>query len=341
MDEDRAVDPEPGPDLAGPAGAAGGRVEPTAEPAVPVIPGPAGTTVGGQPGDRAGRDGATTAEPAVPTCADEPAVDEPAVDQAAADEAAADQPAAAVGDAASPAAGPPGGPRHRVSGASVMIAVLLAALGFTLVVQLRNVSTDPTLGAARQEDLVRILSDLQAREQRLNTDIAELEDSRRQLASGVQGGQAALAEASRRADELGILAGSLQATGPGLMVRFRGNTDQLKARTVLDAVQELRGAGAEAMQIAGADGAAVRIVASTYFLDGAGGVNVDGKLLSAPYTIAVIGDPETMRTALNIPGGVVELVGQAGGTVTMNEAPAIEVTARHISGTMQYARPVS
>jgi uncharacterized protein YlxW (UPF0749 family) len=229
---------------------------------------------------------------------------------------------------------------RRVSGAGAMIAVLLAVLGFALVIQFKNVSADPTLGAARQEDLVRILSDLQAREQRLRGDIAQLEESQRQLNSGVQGGEAALEEATRRADELGILAGSLPATGPGLHVTFDGNTDQVKARAVLDAVQELRGAGAEAMQISGADGAAVRIVASTYFLDGDGGIIVDGQQLAAPYTIAVIGDPQTMRTALNIPGGVVELIGQSGGTVTMKEVPAVAVTARHGGTTLQYARPV-
>jgi uncharacterized protein YlxW (UPF0749 family) len=254
--------------------------------------------------------------------------------------AAADD-AGAAREAPEPAAEEPaaaGG--RRWSTASIMIAVLLAGLGFTLVVQLRNVSEDPTLATARQEDLVRILSDLQAREQRLNADIAQLEDSQRQLASGVEGSRAALDEARRRADELGILAGSLPATGPGLLVRFDGNVDQVKARAVLDAVQELRGAGAEAMQISGVDGAAVRVVNSTYFLDGPGGIRVDGTQLTAPYTIAVIGDPETMRTALNIPGGVAELVGQAGGTVTMDDVPAVAVTARHGGTTLQYARPV-
>lgn len=267
----------------------------------------------GQPADAALA--AETAEPADETA--EPADAVPAADPAAA------------------------GRTSRFSGANIMILVLLAALGFTLVVQLRNASDDPSLSAARQEDLVRILSDLQAREQRLRADITQLEESKRQLESGVAGSQAALEEATRRADELGILAGTLPASGPGLLVRFAGNTDQVKARAVLDAVQELRGAGAEAMQISGVDGHAVRVVASTYFLDGDGGIDVDGTLLRAPYTIAVIGDPQTMRTALNIPGGVAELVGQAGGTVTMNEVRAVAVTARHIDNTLQYARPVA
>ncbi|MFC0007645.1 DUF881 domain-containing protein [Micromonospora siamensis] len=244
--------------------------------------------------------------------------------------------------AAAGGAGAAGGGRGRVSGASVMIAALLALLGFTLVVQLRTTSTDPAAGATRQEDLVRILSDLGQRETRLRQDIAALEDSQRQLRSGEQGRKAALEEATRRADELGILAGTLPATGPGLTVSFEPGTGQITANRVLDAVQELRGAGAEAMQISGAGGTPARIVASTYFLDGEnGGLVVDGRRLSGPFTITVIGDPATMRTALNIPGGVVASVQGGGGNVIVEDRGTVEVSALHDPLKLEHARPVS
>ncbi|GLZ61038.1 DUF881 domain-containing protein [Micromonospora sp. NBRC 107095] len=232
--------------------------------------------------------------------------------------------------------------RSRWSTAGVMIAALLALLGFTLVVQLKTTSTDPTLGATRQEDLVRILSDLDARENRLQQDIRALEDSQRQLRSGEQGRQAALDEATRRADELGILAGTLPAVGPGLTVQFDSGAKPISANRVLDAVQELRGAGAEAMQISGGDRATVRIIASTYFLDGDNGsLMVEGRRLTGPYTITVIGDPATMRTALNIPGGVVASVRGDGGNVTFGEREVAEVSALHVPIKLEHARPVS
>ncbi|TYB94330.1 DUF881 domain-containing protein [Micromonospora sp. WP24] len=263
---------------------------------------------------------------------------EPAEDETGAEPA---EGAAAVssgdGAAASAAAG-----RSRVSTASVMIAALLALLGFTLVVQLRTTSTDPTAGVTRQEDLVRILSDLDARENRLRQDIAGLEESQRQLRSGEQGRQAALDEATRRADELGILAGTLPATGPGLAVRFESGAKPISATRVLDAVQELRGAGGEAMQISGGDRASVRIIASTYFLDGENGsLVVDGRRLTGPFTITVIGDPATMRTALNIPGGVVASVQGDGGNVIVEDREAAEVSALHAPIKLEHARPVS
>ncbi|MEH1124235.1 DUF881 domain-containing protein [Micromonospora sp. CPCC 206061] len=232
-------------------------------------------------------------------------------------------------------------PARRLSSAGVVIALLLGVLGFTLVVQVKSNSEDTGLASARQEDLVRILADLEAREQRLRQEISGLEDSQRQLTSGVEGRQAALEEAGRRADELGVLAGTLPAQGPGLTVRFAAGDQPLKAAALLDAVQELRGAGAEAMQISGSDGGAVRIVASTYFLDAQGGITVDGDHLTGPYTIDVIGESRTMETALKIPGGVVESVGNDNGTVIVQERDVVEVSARAAPNSLQYARPAS
>ncbi len=272
-----------------------------------------------------GRPEADDAEPAEST--DDPVTD----DGERADEASAVA-----------SAGPAAAPWRRFSSAAVMIAVLLALLGFTLAVQLKTTSTDSSLAAARQEDLVRILYDLEARENRLRQDISALEDSQRQLRSGEQGRQAALEEATRRADELGILAGTLPAQGPGLAVRFLAGSKPISAIRVLDAVQELRGAGAEAMQISGGDRASVRIVASTYFLDGENGsLIVDGRRLTGPFTITVIGDPSTMRTALNIPGGVVASVAGDGGNVIVEDREVAEVSALHVPSTLEHARPVA
>jgi uncharacterized protein YlxW (UPF0749 family) len=230
----------------------------------------------------------------------------------------------------------------KVSSASALIAVLLALFGFTIVVQLRSNVTDQGLATARQEDLVRILSDLESRDTRLSAEISALEQSQRQLTSGVAGRQAALAEADKRADELGLLAGTLPGRGPGLKIVIDPKSGQVKASAVLNTVQELRGAGGEVMELAGADGSAVRIVASTYFVDsGTGGIVADGARLTGPYTLWVIGQPQTMQTALQIPGGVVASVESGGGSVTMEQSSLVEVAAVRKATNLQYARPVS
>ncbi|HET6481468.1 MAG TPA: DUF881 domain-containing protein [Actinoplanes sp.] len=227
---------------------------------------------------------------------------------------------------------------HRPTSAGLLILVLLALFGFTLVVQLRSNDGDDGLATARQEDLVRILSDLEARDSRLQSEISALETSQRQLTSGVAGRQAALVEAEKRADELGLLAGTVAGRGPGLRIEING----VKASSILNTVQELRGAGGEVMQIAGAEGKAVRIVASSYFVDAeGGGIIADGAHLTGPYVLTVIGVPQVMQTALQIPGGVVASVNSSGGSVTLGQRTLVEVTAVREATTLQYARPVS
>jgi hypothetical protein len=106
--------------------------------------------------------------------------------------------------------------RQRVGASGVVIALLLALLGFTLVVQVQNNATDKQFSSARQDDLVRLLSDLDALQERQRQDIATLEQTRQELASGAAGREAALNQAGQRADALGILAGTLPAQGPGV-----------------------------------------------------------------------------------------------------------------------------
>jgi uncharacterized protein YlxW (UPF0749 family) len=236
-----------------------------------------------------------------------------------------------------------GSGRGRLSAADVIIGLLVGLLAFAFVMQVKSNAGDSQLANARQDDLVRILSDLNAREERLREEIATLEATVGQLGAGAQGREAVLAEARRRADELGILAGTLGARGEGLVVRLRSGAEPIPAATVLEAVEELRGAGAEALQIAGANGRVVRIVASTYFADGGAGAGVllvDGTGLIAPYILTVIGPAATMRTALTIPGGVSDAVGRDGGTVMVDEPGEVTVDAIHVSRGLQHARPV-
>ncbi len=229
--------------------------------------------------------------------------------------------------------------RRRLTGAGAMIGILLGLVGFALVVQVRSNTSDSGLTTARPDDLVRILSDLDSRQTRLRQEISSLEETQRQLAAGNQGGEAALQQARRRADELGLLAGTLPATGTGLSIAFAPGREPIRASTILDSVEELRGAGAEVMQIG--DGRnTVRIVASTYFADDGNDLVVDGTKLSGTYTLSVIGDPQTMRPALDIPGGVVDTVHQHGGNVIVREPGTVDVTTLHRVNPPRYAHPV-
>ena len=174
---------------------------------------------------------------------------------------------------------------------------------------------------------------------RLRGQIARLQAAKDRLATSGDQARAALDEARREADALAVLAGTVPATGPGVVLSVADPDGRLDADTMLDTVEELRDAGAEAIEI-GRPGRAVRVVASTWFGDGGPGVvEVDGVRVSAPYRVVAIGDPPTLAAAMRIPGGVVDTVTRAGGSVDVQTAPTVQVTALRPLDAARYARP--
>jgi len=226
--------------------------------------------------------------------------------------------------------------RRRRVGA--LIGLLCGLLGFAVAAQVHS-NQRSALPAARQEDLVRILADLSNREDRLRSEIAELQAAQAGIGSGTDRTSAALVEARRRAQELGVLAGTVPAQGPGLILTVREGSKHIPAEVLLDTLEELRGAGTEAVQLGDSGGHAVRVGTSTWFTDAGPGVSVDGTRLAPPYRFRAIGDPTTMTAALNIPGGVADTVRQAGGSLDLAPSASVTVTALRPLVAPAYARP--
>ncbi|MFF5519808.1 DUF881 domain-containing protein [Streptomyces coeruleorubidus] len=225
----------------------------------------------------------------------------------------------------------------RVSRAQFIVAVLLFGLGFGLAVQVAsNSDGDSALRGARQEDLVRILDELDDRTQRLEDEKQGLEKQRDELENSSDQAEEARKQTIEKERQLGILAGTVAAQGPGITMTIEDTKGTVEADMLLDAIQELRAAGAEAIQVNG-----VRVVAGTYLTDSGKGVSVDGNKINAPYRFKVIGKPQDLEPALNIPGGVVQTLEKEQATVTIERSTKIVVDALRAVKRPDYARSSS
>jgi len=202
----------------------------------------------------------------------------------------------------------------------VAAAVVLCLLGMAGVMQIRANDSDDAYSNARREDLVQILDGLGVESRRLESEVAELQGTRERLQSGADSQRVAREDAQQRVDELAILAGTAPAQGPGIRMRISDPQDKVGADVVLDAVEEMRDAGAEVIEI---DGQA-RVVGSTWFSDDGTGLLVDGIAVARPLTITVIGDPHSLEEAARFRGGIVsEITGpKIGGDVQIDQGDA-------------------
>ena len=212
--------------------------------------------------------------------------------------------------------------KPRATLAQISVGLLCAVLGFAVALQFRSTRGEVALDTASTTDLVGILDDLGQRSDQLSADAQRLEQQRAALAGGAGQRAAALSQARQRLQTLGILAGTLPAQGPGIVLTVDDPGQQVDAAAFLGIVAELRDAGAEAIQIDD-----VRVVADTSFVDASAGVVVDGTTLSPPYEITAIGDPTTMASALAIPGGVLESLARVGADGSVAQRSSVTVDA--------------
>jgi len=224
----------------------------------------------------------------------------------------------------------------RPTGAQVVVAVLIGSLAFAMTTQIsQDDATDYT--SVRGVELVELLKSIDAANERLGTQIEELTETRDELLSSTRRSEDAEEEARERSQQLAILAGSAGASGPGVEVTIDDPDEAVSANQLLDAIQELRDAGAEAIVVNGT----ARVVAQTYFLDDEGGVIVGGREVTRPFVIEAIGDPDTMAEAVKFRGGLLDRVENVGGSARVVKRAKVTITALADVKRPEYARSTS
>ncbi len=177
-----------------------------------------------------------------------------------------------------------------------------AALGFLLVTQLRATEdVGERLDVEREEDLAQILADLSTESDRLQGEITSLRLTLLAFENSAEGEDLALRSLQSRLAELQVLAGTVAVDGEGVRLTVDDPEAQVTQDLLVDAVQELRDAGAEAIAVND-----IRLIASSAFTTRNGKVVLDGTPLAAPLTIDAIGPSDTIAKALAIPGGALD-----------------------------------
>ncbi|MER7556070.1 DUF881 domain-containing protein [Nocardioides sp. NPDC126508] len=211
------------------------------------------------------------------------------------------------------------------------VAVLLCVLGYGAVVQVQTNTEDSTYAGLREQELIDILSGLAGTTQKAQEQIEELEGTRDELEDQTLQQQTALQRAEEQVDTLRVIAGTVPVSGPGVTIQIDPGPDPLRLTALLDLIEELRTSGAEAMEIEGADGEAVRLVASSAIevSQPAPGLNVGGELVSPPYRLKVIGPPDTLAGAIDFYQGPQDQLEEQGAEVKVESEEKIDIESIH------------
>lgn len=132
-------------------------------------------------------------------------------------------------------------------------------------------------------------------------------------------------------EELQAFAGLTAITGEGVIVTMNDSSTNMggdrnaylvHAEDLLSVVNELNGAGAEAVSINGQ-----RMVGKSAITCAGSIVMVNGVRVAAPFEIKAVGDSEVLQAALKFPGGVVDSLSPWGIEITIRKEAAVTVPA--------------
>lgn len=218
------------------------------------------------------------------------------------------------------------------------VALILLLTALLIVLTLRSQAAQPSYANLRRTELIQLLDNLSAETRRLESDIRSLQTTRDELASGAEGADAARAEANRRLDELQIIAGTVPVHGSGVRITIEDTENKVSPELLLDALEELRDAGAEVIEI----GDRIRVTNATWLgLDSEGRVIADGVVVNAPIILDIIGDPATLEAGARFRGGLVsEIEGaRVGGTVSIEQRERVDIDAVVVLDENEFALP--
>jgi len=220
----------------------------------------------------------------------------------------------------------------------ILVALVAALLGFVLVSQFRGQRRfSRQLQAESETDLARILSSLNTEADSLRDEIASLRLQLQDVQTSSRRDDAAAKSAQDQLVQLQVLSGTVPVHGPGVAVNVDDPERSLRYDALIDLVEELRDAGAEALAVNGQ-----RIGASSAFSPQSGAIALDGTPLHSPYRVVAIGESATLEAGLEIRGGAVETLNATRGVhVAIERLPDTTLPALARTPTLRAAHPVA
>ncbi|MDO4411895.1 DUF881 domain-containing protein [Cutibacterium sp.] len=225
-----------------------------------------------------------------------------------------------------------------VSTGQIVVAVILCLCSFMVVTQVRSHHNQDAYSTMSRADLVTMLDTLSESSRQLDSEIADLRATMRELQSGANSRKVAQQEAQDQLAGAQVLAGTVPVHGPGITITIDDPDEKVTSDMMLDAVEEMRDAGAEAMVLNNT----VRIVANTWFAASPDGLQVSETTISRPYTLTVIGEPHALQEGARFRGGLVSQMesDKVGASVEITTSQDLTISAVAHPRAMTHATPV-
>ena len=219
---------------------------------------------------------------------------------------------------------------------AITISIMCFIIVYVICIQFKTVEKiDVTeIETMREAELRDSLADWKEKYQEAIEQLEETNNKITEYENRIESDQASGELLEADLEKAKLLLGLTDVEGKGLTIKMSDNDETtVISMDLLDLVNELNSAGAEAISINGH-----RIVAMTDIVDVEQFVMINGKRITSPYTIKVIGDLTYLQSALNIKNGFLDKYKTNGYTITMEASDNITIGKYDGDMTLDYVK---
>ncbi len=239
--------------------------------------------------------------------------------------------------------------KKTLTSATFSIGIIALIMAFLVTLQIKSViynhTYDPA-GSMRKDELLNELEETRKKNAQLvelnNTLQFDLQSFKDEAAANSDYSKT-LVNQLKRAE---IMAGLVEVEGVGIIVTVKDSTKSdlsgdinnylIHDSDLLTIVNELRGAGAEALSINNE-----RIISTTEIRCVGPTVSVNSTKITAPFVIKAIGDPITLENSLMMRGGAYDSLTAWGLEIEINKATDLVIPAYNGLVEFEYAVPIT
>lgn len=194
-----------------------------------------------------------------------------------------------------------------------LISLILSCVMF-MQFKVVNKTDIAEIESMREDELQEALSEWKEKYEEISVKLQNTEEKINEYKVKSESSEETSKLVEKELEEANIILGKTDVTGPGIQVILTDNDEkEYAARDLLNIVNELKAAGAEAISINGE-----RIINLTDIVDISNRyILVNSNKISSPYTILAIGDENYLKSALNIKNGYVDTKQKEGYTISV------------------------
>lgn len=224
------------------------------------------------------------------------------------------------------------------------IAAICAIIGLMLATQFRTVGNMGGLvSSQRADELLMELNQLEKRNEELTEQARDLETQIAEFETEAASNNLYIDKLLNDVNDAKLYSGQTEVTGPGIQITLDYDSVEddgfdpfiYNSELLLLMVNELNAAGAEAISINGQ-----RIISTSEIRLAGSHININGTKYSRPFVFKVIGDTQTLRSAVSIRAGIADIMRANYISVDIEDEEELLIEAYQGVITYRYAQPV-